>query len=195
MAIDFFVMPLSRYVAGDFITPTMRLAWDTAGRYVIVGPEGTRELPVDQPFGGADATRRREEIVPMILEDLRALPAPLTWDERSDADMRFYRVDPGSYGALLEEANHRRGRPSFLGFLTRAQALTPHVTAALFLPSSFDETFQMVSPMERVVGSASVALRELGAGEWSERATPAREALQAALEDAQALGLPMVVDL
>jgi len=195
MAIDFFVMPFSRYIAGDFITPAMRLGWETAGRYVVVGPEGARELAKDQPFGGIDAARRREQILPMVLEDLRALPAPFTWDESSPAEPRFHRVDPTSYGALLEEANHRRGRPSFLGFLTRAQETTPHLTATVFLPSSFEETFQMASPFERVVGSVEVALEELAAGRWDDRTSPAREKLQAALEDAQALRLPMFVDL
>ena len=28
MAIDFMVMPFSRYVVGDFITPVMRYAWE-----------------------------------------------------------------------------------------------------------------------------------------------------------------------
>lgn len=194
MAIDLFVMSFSRYVAGDFISPAMRLGWESAGRYVIVGPEGTRELPRDQPFGGSDAAARREAILPMILEDLRALPSPLTWDERSNAEPRFHRIDPSSYDALLEEANRRRGRPSFLGFLTRAQETTPHVTASVFLPPAFPQTFQMVSPLERVVGSIDVALRELAAGQWSERTSPARETLLEALEDAQALRLPMFVD-
>lgn len=194
MAIDFFVMPFSRYVAGDFITPAMRLGWEAAGRYVIVGPEGTRELVKGEPFGGPDAARRRESILPMILEDLQALPVPLDWDERSAAEPRFHRVDPTSYGALLEEAEHRRGRPSFLGFLTRTQVTTPHLTATVFLPCAFDETLQMVSPFERVVGSIGVALRELDAGNWSDRTTSARETLKAALEDAQTLGLPMFVD-
>ncbi|MGZ6090202.1 MAG: hypothetical protein ACXWUE_42470 [Polyangiales bacterium] len=194
MAIDFFVMPFSRYVAGDFITPAMQLAWETAGRYVIVGPDGTRELANGEPFGGADAAQRREAILPTILDDLRALPVPLDWDERSAAEPRFHRVDPTSYRALLEEANQRRGRPSFLGFLTRAQVTTPHLTAAVFLPCAFDETFQMASPFERVVGSIDVALRELAAGNWSDRTSPARETLHAALEDAQTLRLPMFVD-
>lgn len=194
MAIDFFVMPFSRYVAGDFITPAMRLGWEAAGRYVIVGPEGTRELAKDEPFGGVDAARRREAILPMILDDLRAMPISPTWEERSTAEPRFHRVDPRSYGALLEEANHRRGRPSFLGFLTRAQVTTPHLTATVLLPCAFDETFQMVSPFERVVGSVDVALRELAAGNWSERTTLARTTLKEALEDAQALQLPMFVD-
>ncbi len=195
MAIDLFVMPFSRYIAGDFITPAMRLGWETAGRYVIVGPNETRELPRDQPFGGADAAQRREAIMPMILEDLRALPTPFTWDESAAAEPRFHRVDPPSYAALLEEANQRRGRPSFLGFLTRAQVTTPHLTAGVFLPSSFDETFQMASPFERVVGSVDLALRELAAGKWSARTFPACETLQAALEEARALRLPMFVDV
>jgi hypothetical protein len=55
VAIDFMVMPLSRYLSGDFITPAMRVAWDQGVPYTIVSPDGTRELPPGLPFGGADA--------------------------------------------------------------------------------------------------------------------------------------------
>jgi hypothetical protein len=33
MAIDFMVMPMSRYISGDFITPGMRQAWERPGRW------------------------------------------------------------------------------------------------------------------------------------------------------------------
>jgi hypothetical protein len=33
MAIEFLVMPLSRYLAGDFVTPAMRSAWQCGAPY------------------------------------------------------------------------------------------------------------------------------------------------------------------
>lgn len=45
MAIDFMVMPLSRYLVGDYVTPVMRMAWDQGIRYTITTQEGTRTLP------------------------------------------------------------------------------------------------------------------------------------------------------
>jgi len=32
MAIDFVVMPMTPYIAGDFVTPTMRFAWSQVFR-------------------------------------------------------------------------------------------------------------------------------------------------------------------
>lgn len=161
MAIDFFVMPFSRYVAGE-------------------------------PFGGADAPQRREAIMPMILDDLRALPTPFTRDEGSAA------ASPGSTASIRRPA--RRGEPS-----TRAPIVfrVPHARErdhatpdGRGLPSLVVR--RDVSdgvPFERVVGSIEVALCELAAGKWSERTLPACETLQAALEDARALELPMFVDV
>jgi hypothetical protein len=63
MAIDFMVMPMSRYISGDYITPAMRWAWEQGIPYAVHGPQGKRELPPNIPFGGADAPERRAQIV------------------------------------------------------------------------------------------------------------------------------------
>lgn len=105
MAIDFMVMPMSRYISGDFVTPAMQLAWDQGFSYSSFGPDGRRDLPPGLPFGGADAATERARIVAMVIEDLCALSPEITrdsWDERSLAQPRFHRVDPESYRALLE---------------------------------------------------------------------------------------------
>ncbi len=183
MAIDFFVMPFSRYVAGDYVTPAMRFAWQQGVPYAIFGPGGTRELPRDLPFGGVDAAARRHSILSMIDEDLRALPAPIAdslWDERTDVEPRFHRVDPASYAALLDEAR-RNGQRS-------------HASAEMFLPCEFEQPLRMASPFERVAGSAPRAIRELAAPTWSKETNSARDTLLAALEDARTLRLPMFVD-
>jgi hypothetical protein len=65
MAIDFMVMPMSRYITGDFVTPTMRFAWSQGLPYAIVSPDGKREIPPGSPFGGGDAPERRSQVVEM----------------------------------------------------------------------------------------------------------------------------------
>src|SRR4029079_1472207 len=100
MAIDFMILPLSRYISGDFITPIMEHFWKQGVPYSIFGPDRQRQLPPGVPFGGADAPNRRTEILGMLAEDLSALPPPIPsqlWDERSNAPLAFHRVDPDSY--------------------------------------------------------------------------------------------------
>lgn len=194
MAIDFMVMPLSRYIAGDFISPAMRVAWDAGLPYSLFGPHGTRQIPKDTPFGGPDAAARREAIMEMLLGDLRALPAieNALWDERSAAEPAFHRVDPGSYAALLEEAAqpHKRGVFGIFGSVPSAV----HLGTTLLLPCDLAATIEMSSPFVRQVGSTSRALNELSSRTWSAKAASAADTLRAALQDAARLGLPMIVD-
>jgi hypothetical protein len=175
MAIDFMVMPFSRYLAGDFITPAMRYAWSRRLPYTIIGPGGRRELPEGQPFGGPTAAARRSQFIPMLAEDLALLPAPLSrsWDENSVAEPRFHRVDPQSYQSLLE--------------------LSPHLRASVFLPIDFAAPFEMTSPFERLIGSVPRALEEL-ARPLPPAAASAARTLEAALADARELQLPLIVD-
>jgi len=194
MAIDFMVMPLSRYIAGDFISPAMRTAWDSGVPYTLFGPDGTRQIPKDTPFGGPDAPARRDAIMEMLLDDLRALPIGyVSWDERSGAEPAFHRVDPGSYVALLEEAARPRKRGPF-GLFGAAPSEVLHLGTTLLLPCDLATTIEMSSPFERRVGSAPRALKELSSRPWSAKAASAVETLRAALEDAARLGLPMIVD-
>src|ERR1043166_564264 len=94
MAIDFMVMPLSRYLAGDFITPAMALLWERGVPYRMVGPDGMRELPPNQPFGGPGAAEKRRALISEVVEALApAFGGELPWDEASDAEPRFERVD------------------------------------------------------------------------------------------------------
>ncbi|MDC3960894.1 hypothetical protein [Polyangium jinanense] len=195
MAIDFMVMPLSRYIAGDFISPAMRTAWDAGLPYSLLGPHGMLQIPKDTPFGGPDAPARREAILEMLLGDLRALPAigDASWDERSAAEPAFHRVDPGSYEALLEEAARPRKRGPF-GLFGTAPSAVVHLGMTLLVPCDLAAPIEMSSPFERRVGSTPRALQELSSRPWSTRAASAVETLRAALQDAARLGLPMIVD-
>ncbi len=111
MAIDFFVMPFSRYLSGAFITPTMRLAWSAGVPYTLVGSK-SRQIPSGEPFGGVEAEARRKAFLAadMIPGDLARYPkfvASALWDEASEVEPSFHRVDPASYGTLLEESRDR----------------------------------------------------------------------------------------
>jgi hypothetical protein len=196
MAIDFMTMPLSRYLSGAYVTPAMAYAWAQGMAYFVVGPEGRRDLPPGQPFGGPDADANRERFVPMLVDDLRSLPALAAsmWDEASAAEPTFHRVDADSYASLLEEASSRAKRPALLGLLGRRRPEAAHLAATVFLPVAFDAPFAMPVVFERVAGSAPLALGELEAGHWTPASSSARGTLLAALRDAVRLRLPMVVD-
>ena len=194
MAIDFMVMPLSRYLSGDFITPAMRAAWDLNVSYFIVGPDGKRELPPGIPFGGPDAAAQRERIMNLLLDDLRALPAPVPdqlWDERSGAEPCIERVDVASYQALLESMPALRS--GLGGWFQKPRPA--HCTATLFLPCDFEQPIAMNSPIECSAGSTDRALLELAA--WKKPKAEAAEAaatLRATLEASHRLRLPLIVD-
>jgi hypothetical protein len=197
LAIDFMIMPLSRYLSGDFVTPVMRLAWDQGLPYTLVGPDGVRTIPKDTPFGGSDAAERRREFIPMLKEDLSKLPGKLPstlWDEASSSAPIFHRVDPRSYEALCEEAKSGTNRPSLFG-LVRGRGPSPsHLPSTLFLPSDFEASFSMPVIFERVAGSIPVSISELEDRKWSDASRAARDLLLRALGDAQRVSLPMIVD-
>ncbi|HEY6724092.1 MAG TPA: hypothetical protein VI197_08665 [Polyangiaceae bacterium] len=194
MAIDFMVMPMSRYISGDFVSPTMRLAWEQGLPYKLIGPDGVRELPLGLPFGGEDAPVRRQRIIETVLDDLRAAShkiAAQLWDERSEVEPCFHRVDVASYHALVEYyAAHPGG--SFLGIRTGPKM--SHCTASLFLPCDFREPVDMTSPFERTAAATSRALAELSHAKYPAEARSAAETLSAALEDSRKLRLPLIVD-
>jgi hypothetical protein len=194
MAIDFMVMPMSRYISGDFTTPMMHAAWELGVPYVVIGPDGKREFPPGLPFGGVDATERRAQILDMVLDDLRMLPAEICdnlWDERSNAEPRFHRVDAASYQALLEHFAAQPSR-SFFGF--RKAAKTAHCSAPLLLPCDFESPLSLTSPFERVAGATNRALQELARTKCPAAAISAAETLRQALEDSVELRLPLIVD-
>jgi hypothetical protein len=195
MAIDFMVMPLSRYIAGDFVTPSMMFAWEQGLPYTLLGPEGRRDIPKDTLFGGSDAPSRRAQFVPMMVDDLKQLPGLLAdklWDEGSLEHPTFHRVDPRSFQALITEAEQQSKRSAFMGILSKK--IPTHLAASVFLPIAFEARFDMPCIFERVAGSGPAALRELETGHWSELAASAAATLTAALRDSIRLNLPMLVD-
>jgi hypothetical protein len=197
VAIDFMVMPFSRYVSGDFITSAMRAAWEAGVPYTILSPDGRTEYPPDMPYGGLDAPKRRQEYLSLVLDDLGELPAPVVqqlWDETSDAEPCFHRVDPGAYDELLKQAASRPPARSLASRLRGRPAPASHLRAGTFLPCTFEAPFDMLAPVTAVAGSVDVALAQLEATTWTGAAETAASVLLDALGDAKRLRLPMVVD-
>ena len=192
MAIDFMVMPLSRYLAGDFVTPQMRAAWDSGVPYFILGPQGRRDFPKGVPFGGAEAATQRARFVPMVVEDLSRLPIPVgAWDEASNVEPVFHRVDTTAYQALLQ---HLATQPRSLLDLLPWKANRDHAAASLFLPCEFPKVLSMTSPFERQVASVPRALDVLTSRPWAGESSGAAVTLMDALRDANRLRLPLIVD-
>ena len=194
MAIDFMVMPISRYISGDFVTPAMRSSWEQGIPYFVLGPDGKRDLPPGLPFGGAGATEYRGRIVDMVLDDLRELPSQIAralWDERSAEEPRIQRVDADSYQALLEFFAGRNSR-SLFGL--RKTDKTAHCTSQVILPCDFQDPIPLTSPFERIAGSTTQALKELASCKFPDTARAAAGTLRDALEDSAELRLPLIVD-
>lgn len=126
--------------------------------------------------------------IPMLAEDFAALSS-VSWDESTNEEPRFHRVDPASFGVLLEAAPTER---SFFGLFKRAA--TTHLTAGVFLPFDFEKPFDMKSPLEQLVGSVPRALAELKSRKWPAAAQSALVTLRDALNDAATFKLPMIVD-
>jgi hypothetical protein len=200
MAVDFFIMPLSRYLTGSFVTPAMEVAWSMGIPYSIIGTAGTRTFPNGQPYGGDGAHERRDALLAskMLADDLAKYPPSIRnnlWDEASAHEPRFHRVDSKSYAALVEEIDNQR-KPGLWGLINRKVKMTSHLGCMVFFPAAFEEVFLTPSVLEQwQAGSVQAALRELKIGNGSANSALARATLTAALEDAAELNLPMIVDL
>jgi hypothetical protein len=179
MGVELFVMPLSRYVAGDYITPTMRTVWRDFGHpYIVTRPnKPPLVIPEGVPYGGpgAPAKRRRAlAAMPQALASWRGELGDFTLDEESEAEPRCWRPAPASWRELIEVTGPR----SHLRLGT------------VYLPCDFAEP---VLSGRFVLASRPAASRELAAIRG--RATrDAADELGAALRAAAELSLPMIVD-
>lgn len=204
MAVDLLVMPISRYIAGDYITPMMQGAWDEGIPYSILGPNGAVELLPGIPFGGNNASERRREIAGMVADDLQPYIEDLGfgWDEGSDAAPSFHRFSHDTYAAGQELLNAKKG---VLGFGRRAAI--PEL-ATLFLPQSFEGVFSMEEPLDVMFASAPETfekLRHLSARKHRNESARFRNkindslaefvtVMSAAFRDAIETGFPVIID-
>ena len=196
MAIDLIVSPLSKYWAGDYITPVMKEAWAIGADYKVFMPDGSRTLTEGTPYGGEGAKEEREEMVTFVEHIMKALPfegAAGAWDEKSD-HFGSHRVDPDAFGEFLKRADDQFSeRPGFFGRLKGKTATFSHLASGLiFIPLDFDLPFDFNG---KVFGSLHAAKRELDSGNWSGIPDEALQPIKDAFAEAKQNNFPLVFDV
>ena len=200
MTIDLFIMPLTRYLAGDYVSEAMRYAWSMGQPYRVETPDGeTAEVPRGMPFGGRDASAKRQALLPPMQELFDSLPGIRAghrpWDEASDAEPVFCGVDANAYDLLVRDARSQlEKRPSWiLRTATNEQAYTPHLAYAhYFVPFSFRAPFERGA---ETIGSLDKLRNELEQLEPSAGAERVYRDFRVMCDRAQALRLPLIVDM
>ena len=186
MAVDLFVMPLSQYWSGDYVTPHMAGAWRDGIPYAIVGPGGRRILEPGVPMGGPEASAKREGLRPRIEGMMAAIPGVQQWSEARVLEPYMVRVDTKGFGDLMHSATHPPA--PFLGFIGRKRAPAVQLPGApIFLPGDFDLTPSGVGPN---LGALDRLARELEGLATSAVLSSLREAI----EIARSQKLPLIID-
>lgn len=211
MAVDVLVMPLARYISGNYVTPFMEQAWADRGVYRIASPGGLDEIPPGVPLGGLEAEARCATIAAELVQHLQQRPefAGIPWDELAGEAVLFQRIGHEPLFDLRWEAAIRaEAPPSWLRRLARrllrrrvAAAESPLASASIFLPAVFDQPFELESPQDMGVydcGSLPRLIEELTAlALVVEEGTPSGEALAtlfAAANVASEAPLPLILD-
>jgi hypothetical protein len=193
-------MPLSRYLAGDYVSEAMRYAWSKGQPYRVMTPDGeTAEYPVGMPFGGTDAKEKRRALLPAMQELFDSLPGirqgHRPWDEASDTEPVFCGLDTEAYESLVREAKlDLEKRPSWiLRTATREQAYTPHLAyARYFVPFSFKAPYEQG---RETIGSLDRLRAELEQLAPPTGAEKVYRDFRVMCDRAQALRLPLIVDM
>lgn len=198
MTVDLYIMPLSRYLSGDYISEAMQSAWQDGRNYELVTPDETVICPPGQPFGGPDAAQKRHALLPQMQELFDALPGIRKgyrpWNEASDEAPVFRRVDDESYRALVRDAKtNLEKRPSWIVRSTGGpQPYSPHVVyATYFVPFSFKAPFDRGT---ETLGSLHKLRTELGELVASPDAAAAHRDFRFMSDEADRLQLPLIVD-
>lgn len=199
MAVDLLVIPLSRYLAGDFVTPEMRAAWDRGevARIETVAGE-TIECPKGTPLGGKEAKVQASKWREAMDRYRASLPHgidAIEWNEDAAGAEVVETVDHNAWGALVTAARKKYERRG--GLLTkllsgRPKAASHVVNGVVFVDAAFARPFQKG---EVIFASLPGALVELSDLEGLDAlAGAAREAFQKAAVEAREQALPLIVD-
>lgn len=216
MAVDVLVMPLARYVTGNYVTPFMERVWAQQGVYKILRPgltgeEVLEEIPPGVPFGGLEAEARCAAISAELAQCLTQHPelAAALWDESAEPAF-FGRVGHEPLWSLRwQAAALAEPKPSLLRRIARRllgrRAAAPAATFAeanVFVPSVFDEPFELEAPQDLGVydcGSLPRLVDELALLAVSVEAdTPEAHVLSTLITAAETAGqrrLPLILDL
>ncbi len=206
MAPELFIMPLSRYVTGDYVTPAMASAWGRDEVATIVQPgrdliHRSRGVPLGGETAAIDRQIARERIDVLLGEYTPDLRPETLWREDSAEPARFHLVHRSSEIALRNEMrNALSATTPFRSLLRRLRSRPSHFLSCLvFLPVRLSKPIVLVleaigvGKHRNVLGGSLFALRaELAASKPSERASPARSAWLAAADEAMDLKLPLI---
>jgi hypothetical protein len=216
MAVDIMVMPLARYISGNYITPFMEQIWALQGVYKIVRPavadeDAIEEIPPGVPYGGLAAEARCEAIAAELVQQLKQQPelAGALWDEAAEP-VFFDRVDHGTLWDLRwRAATLVDEKPSLLRRIAwrllgrrAASSAVAFAAANVFVPGAFDEPFELEAPSDLGVydcGSLPRLMDELAQLAVSVEAGTAEgevlSRLVTAAEIARERRLPLILDL
>lgn len=192
MAVDLMALPLSRYWAGDYITPAMREAWRAGTPYAIVRPhQPLQQLPPDVPFGGPGACAERSRLLDVV-GDLQG-QLGITWDDSSNAEPEFFRVDQRSWSEFGRFALKLDQTPGLFARLAGRRPVFAHLAhATIFLPGRLPD---LLAGEGFVMGSLPQAQAELGSTPWPSGAADAASTFRQAAAAARRLRFPLVVDM
>ncbi len=199
MAVDLLVIPLSRYLAGDVVTPEMRAAWErgevarieTVGGDVIECPKGT-------PIGGEGAAEQAKKWREAMDRYRASLPhdiGAIDWDEDAAGAEVVASVEHVAWGALVDAARKKYERRG--GLLTkllsgRPKAASHLVNGVVFVDAAFARPFQKGALIFASLPGALVELSDLGTLDALSAA--AGEAFKTAATIAREQALPLIVD-
>lgn len=191
--VELYVMPLSVYRSGNFVSPALERAWQIARLYDVEPELEGRRVPEGEPLGGPAAGQERDRLLPEFQRLMLTLPeeGQAPWNEASMVRPRFHEVNRANLYDLRKEARRRLDTRPTLGRLFKTEPYHCQLARAnTFLPVYLRASFERG---DLVFGSLSVLIRELGAVRWSDGAMEAAEALRRAARDATELRLPLVI--
>jgi hypothetical protein len=195
VSVELFVMPLSRYRSGDFVSPAMRAAWSMGTLYRVPEAAGGGTRAADVPFGGPDAARRRQGLLAECQRFMLTLPEQIPdarWNESSDHRPAFHDVPVTALSELRSQARRLDKRPTLGGLVSKRRYSAHAAHAQIYLPVMFETLFERAGVR---YGSVPVLVKELGQLAWSAPADAAARVLKRAALDASELRLPLIVGL
>jgi len=184
MAIEVLIMPLSRYWAGDYVTPGMQRALDpSAPRYKAPARRFSRHdasLPGGPERAAQERTQLLEKRIPQLIRNF-PYEASSGWIETSETEPLFFELERAGYEHVLMD-----GQDASFDHM-------PHLlTASIFLPPRFVRTFEREGLQ---YGSIPVLTGELRKVSWSRDAEQTAALFAHASTEALRLNLPLFVDL
>lgn len=193
VTVELYIMPLSRFLSGNFASDAMQQAWRMGADYRMPTAAGGGSRPRGVPYGGPDAPRLQDEWLEKTQRFMLDLPAELGgvhWNE-SARQSRYHSLTEVGLEELRRQARRRLDkRPTLGGLISRRRYRSHTGHAQVFLPVLFESAF---SHEERQYGSVLTLLKELTQAEWTSPAAACVKVLQAAGREAAELRLPLIV--